>query len=314
VKRSFQFFLLLIISALTLSCITIATPTPSLDLMSTVGALQTDVAAATGTIGAALSLPSATPQRTPTTPPSTVTPTPKLSSPTPTVIGIKSDHAEFVSETIPDGSVMAPGAVFRKSWRLINRGKTTWNVGYSLVFLDGYQLGAPEVIHLSQDVPPDRVINLSINLKAPDTKGEYTGYWMLRNTDGVNFGIGLNDDPFSVNIIVGDPWETSNGPLKSIIVDQLTKLENPYDCFTGVQITFKGTIVVNSPGEVAYVWQHNGINSGLIETYRFTAAGEKFEVYHEWTINTDTLGAVDLAVLKPYGMVSNIKEFEITCK
>jgi hypothetical protein len=65
---------------------------------------------------------------------------------------------------------------------------------------------------------------------------------------------------------------------------------------------------------VSYLWRHNGVGIGLGETYRFTSAGEKVEVFHEWTINAPTLGTVEMVILKPYEMVSNRLDFEIICK
>src|SRR6266511_6187810 len=53
------------------------------------------------------------------------------------------DHAQFVSDlTSPDGSSFAPGAVFTKSWRLLNIGTCTWNTSYNIVWVGGDSIGA----------------------------------------------------------------------------------------------------------------------------------------------------------------------------
>ena len=45
------------------------------------------------------------------------------------------DSAQFVSDlSIPDGSSVAPGAAFTKTWRLLNNGTCTWGPSYNLVW------------------------------------------------------------------------------------------------------------------------------------------------------------------------------------
>jgi hypothetical protein len=55
------------------------------------------------------------------------------------------DRAQFVSDvTAPDGSSFAPGATFTKTWRLMNIGTCTWNTAYSLTWVGGDSLSAPQ--------------------------------------------------------------------------------------------------------------------------------------------------------------------------
>lgn len=57
--------------------------------------------------------------------------------PTPT------DGAAFVRDvTIPDGTEVTAGVAFVKTWRLRNSGSAAWAAGYSLVHVDGPDLGA----------------------------------------------------------------------------------------------------------------------------------------------------------------------------
>ena len=94
------------------------------------------------------------------------------------------DQAQFVRDiTIPDGSQIAPGGTFTKTWRLRNAGACTWS-GYTLVFESGDQMGgtSPQTIGA---VPPGQEVDISVNLTAPLTSGSYRGYWRIRNASGV---------------------------------------------------------------------------------------------------------------------------------
>jgi hypothetical protein len=101
------------------------------------------------------------------------------------------DNASFnpstIDVTIPDDTLLKPGAAFTKTWRLVNSGNTNWGSGYQLVFLRGAQMGASSIIEVPSTVPGSTV-DLSVNMTAPSQNGTYTGYWRLRNPQGVFFG------------------------------------------------------------------------------------------------------------------------------
>ncbi len=101
------------------------------------------------------------------------------------------DRAQFIADmTVPDGTVIAPGAAFLKTWRLKNVGTCTWTTGYAIVFDSGNKMDAPGLVNLPQSVPPGSTVDASVNLTAPSTAGSYRGYWRFQNADGVPFGIG----------------------------------------------------------------------------------------------------------------------------
>jgi hypothetical protein len=67
------------------------------------------------------------------------------------------DWAQFIADvTVPDGTTYAPGATFRKTWRLRNIGTCTWTTSYSLVFDSGAQMGAPAAVNFPSNVAPAR--------------------------------------------------------------------------------------------------------------------------------------------------------------
>ena len=115
------------------------------------------------------------------------------------------DWAQFISDvTVPDGTTYTPGATFRKTWRLKNIGTCTWTTSYSLVFESGAQMGAPSALNFPTNVAPGQTVDLSLDMTAPSSAGQYFGYWKLRNANGVNFGIGYTaNSSFWVEINVG---------------------------------------------------------------------------------------------------------------
>lgn len=145
-------------------------------------------------------------------PPTLLTPPPgPVNSPTPEVNAVGNtsylsacDQAGFIHDvTVPDGTMMAPGVAFKKTWRLRNDGSCNWTPGYQLVFHSGDPMSGPLVNQLTPiEVSPGAAILVSIDLVAPMVEGRYTGFWYLRNGSGEYFGIDPLGSPFYVEIIV----------------------------------------------------------------------------------------------------------------
>jgi hypothetical protein len=162
------------------------------------------------------------------TPPPTVTGTPPTSTPTKTpgpvtvtVPPSSCDKAQFIADvTVPDGTVMAPGQTFTKTWSLKNVGTCPWTTSYQLVFFSGEQMGAPSAAAFTENVPVGATAKFSINMTAPSTAGSYRGFWMFKNANGALFGIGTQaNKPWWVDIKVsgspvtpGTPSPTPTGP------------------------------------------------------------------------------------------------------
>lgn len=108
--------------------------------------------------------------------------------------------------TVPDGTEFTPGETFTKTWRIKNVGSCTWNNDYDLVFDDGDHMGGPAVVNLSiGTVEPNETVDISVDLKAPSTPGDYKGDWLLRSDDSQVFGLGNTNSPVYVEIEVVDP-------------------------------------------------------------------------------------------------------------
>lgn len=99
----------------------------------------------------------------------------------------------FVSETLPDKSVVGAGKNFTKAWEIKNTGTCAWDEGYVFEFqanlsdseIDGYNI----VIDKSDEfTKPNHSQSFIVKLTAPTTAGEYKGYWKLKADDGTYFG------------------------------------------------------------------------------------------------------------------------------
>ncbi len=113
------------------------------------------------------------------------------------------DLAQFEKDvSIPDGSQVAPGANFTKTWRLRNVGTCTWS-GYTLVFDSGDVMGGVSPTSIGS-VAPGQEVDLSVNLTAPSSAGSYRGYWRIRNVSGVLIPVlgGTRGESFYVDIKV----------------------------------------------------------------------------------------------------------------
>lgn len=134
---------------------------------------------------------------TATNPPSTGSP----------AAGSKCDAAQFLADvTYPDGSILPRNTTFVKIWRIRNIGTCTWTTSYALVFSGGDALNGPSSVGMPGSVAPGQYIEIPVTLNSPNSDGNFTGYWKLRNASGVPFGIGAQaDTAFWVKIRVTGP-------------------------------------------------------------------------------------------------------------
>jgi hypothetical protein len=176
--------------------------------------VETAMAAITQTAAVQSPTPSSTP-----TPEATNTPTP---SPTaqlsPTIPSIPTstsvftqpggttsscDIGNFVKDvTIPDGTAVAAGSKFTKTWEIKNGGTCTWNEDYVVIFYGGEQMAEKTSYPLTtKDIEPGQSVQISIDMTAPSKTGSFTSYWILRNDAGQNFFV--DGGSFYVQISVG---------------------------------------------------------------------------------------------------------------
>jgi hypothetical protein len=136
---------------------------------------------------------------TPASPTSTNPP----GQPSPTLASV-CNQAGFVKDvSVPDNTEFPPGTTFEKTWRLKNTGTCTWNTSYTLVVDGQNPLSAPgSSLLTSKNILPGETVDVSVNLKAPDTVGTYRTNFKLRSDGGEVFGIGSGNKAFWAQIEV----------------------------------------------------------------------------------------------------------------
>jgi hypothetical protein len=206
----------LLLSLLGLAACSPAAPTstPTLDL----NPLRTQVA---GTVFAQVTrdlalTPSETPLPIPTatnlptsTPGITASPSPNaavtLSSGTPQAATTNQD--QWVSQSIADDTIFAPGQTFTMTWRLKNTGTSTWTAGYLLRYYSGNAFGAPKEIAIGKEVLPGGEIDINVAMKAPAILGSYRTDWVMSNETRTNF-----KEPVFLKIKVATPVTSTPTP------------------------------------------------------------------------------------------------------
>jgi hypothetical protein len=100
---------------------------------------------------------------------------------------------------------MAPSTDFTKRWRIQNVGTCTWTTKYAFVFVSGKRMKG-DGYYLPGKAKPDAIVELPVDMVAPDTDGDYQGNWGLKIGNTL-FGDG--NKPFTVKIkVVTDPVGT----------------------------------------------------------------------------------------------------------
>jgi hypothetical protein len=114
------------------------------------------------------------------------------------------NNAAYVNDvTISDGTVLAPGETFTKTWTFQNTGTCAWAEDYLITFVSGTDMDG-ETTNIDQDVEAGDTGEISISLVAPSSEGSYTGYWRLADGDGNLFGqsvyvlIVVSEDAFTL--------------------------------------------------------------------------------------------------------------------
>ena len=240
-------------------------PTSQLDALNTAAAqtIQANQTQIMQTNQAINQVPTATATLEPVA--ETATPT---SSPEPTftptitptaTTKVACDQAQFISETIPDGTDFSPGETFTKTWTLKNVGSCIWDSEYDVVFVEGNAMNVPASKQLTTGtIEPGQSIQISLDLKAPNASGTHRGDFKLRNASGAIFGIGEGNKTFWVKIDVagtvydftknvcasGVVWRSSAGilPCPGSTGDSngyVRKIENP---------VLENGVIDNEPG------------------------------------------------------------------
>lgn len=162
-------------------------------------ALQTAVA---GTVAANQS----TAQAGASVPEATITIAPTNTVPgAPTATALPCNRGVYISDTVPDGTKFNVGESFTMTWRMKNTGTCTWNTNYKLVFSSGEKMSGPSSQNLTQTVKPNETVDISVNLKAPNTAGKYKGIWQIADDQGQTFVYNIWVDMEAMAILAPPP-------------------------------------------------------------------------------------------------------------
>ena len=160
--------------------------------------------------------------------------------------------------TIPDGTNVAYGTKFTKTWQFQNTGTCPW-ISYSIAFVSGDRMQAPDTARIT-DTAPKSNVDVSVDLVAPGTDGVYTGVFELRNANGKALPIGI-ENTFWVKITVG------NATLPTLPVQPAPVI--PVPTISGTQTSQKPpgscTFVTSGsyPGEVVQLINQARAGAGL---------------------------------------------------
>lgn len=103
------------------------------------------------------------------------------------------NDSQFISETIPDKTVMKTGEKFEKVWQMMNTGACAWNEGYIFAFIPNDStagFSGYDIVYKSGDAAtePKHSQSFILKLTAPTTAGDYKGYWKMKDKAGNFFG------------------------------------------------------------------------------------------------------------------------------
>jgi hypothetical protein len=192
--------------------------------------------------------------------------------------------------TIPDGTIMTPNQAFTKTWRFRNVGTCTWTTSYAIVFSTGNSMNGPATQALTGNVNPGQTVDISANLTAPGSTGDYTGYWRLRDGSGVLF------NQFYVEIEVQNPATATNTSAPPFAVTSVN-FTNSGGCDG---FTATANITVNGAGSVTYhfVRSDGATDNNVYAPIVYTAAGTQ-SVNKSWTTTAAGTHWIDIYIDSP---------------
>ncbi len=137
----------------------------------------TFLAATPETVPAAWQTPAATPAEFPT-----------ATTGLPTADAVCVNAARFLEDlTVPDASVIAPGAVIDKRWSVQNTGTCDWGPDYRLAPVDAGGFEGANPIALYPARAGEQAV-WQVEVRAPLDPGEHVGTWQAVAPDGTRFG------------------------------------------------------------------------------------------------------------------------------
>ena len=188
---------------------------------------------------------------------------------------------QFITDvTYPDGTIVTPGSGFTKTWRLKNVGTCTWTPSYAAVFSSGNSMNGPSTQALVGNVNPGQTVDLSVNLTAPGSPGDYTGNWRLRDGSGVLFG------QFYVQIKSQNPAVATNTSAPVFAVTSVNYSLGTWNDGSHTNCPrVTANITTNAAGTVTYHWTRSDSSSSSTSTLVFGSAGTQ-SINYDWALGS----------------------------
>jgi uncharacterized protein YkwD len=109
--------------------------------------------------------------------------------------------ALFSEASVPPGELFDPDQQFVVTWKVQNAGTCAWDSSYSLVSVDGADLGAAGHLPLPEAAPGE-VVEITASLLAPIAPGSHRGAFAIAAPSGYTFGTGgAGRYPLEVRIV-----------------------------------------------------------------------------------------------------------------
>lgn len=221
-------------------------------------------------------------------------------------------RANLVSETIPDGTIMKPGATFTKVWQIKNSSSCVWDTNYKIIFWDGDLLGGAYLYNLPQSVAPDGVVDIPLVLIAPANEGTFTSKWVLQTPKGSTFGVGQYSDPFYAKIVVSNAAAPAYA-ITSVTYDVVRDPDR--GCATTVRYTINATVTSNGPIKIKYGFNQSDGTTQWKDRIEFKTAGSQ-TVSDHWNFHLGSTPGnkwVQFVILTPYSQEFDKQYFSYLC-
>jgi len=241
--------------------------------------------------------------------------------------GSSGDKAAFVADvTIPDGTVLAPGAAFTKTWKLQNIGTSTWTTSYLLEFISGEQMGTVASVHVSTSVAPGAQIDISVNMVAPTSTGSHQGFWKLKNASGqffndsvyvmITVGSGGTAQPTSTGG-PGATATTTGTPTNPIAALNMTVDQDTYTGQCPHTFNFAAAFTLSQGATLTYGLEAGSDTPGfqfeLPSPVTGTFGPGAYSTPFQFDFTDSGSGWVRVHITSPVNMTSNQATFNLTC-
>ena len=203
-------------------------------------------------------------------------------APVPGASDLCTANASFVSETVPDGTITNPGAVFTKIWRIKNTGTCPWTSSWQWVYFSGDLMGGATYYNLPSPAAPGDTVDVPVVFTAPTGDGDYRGYWKIKSPWGLVFGDSGSGNAFWVDIVVGSGTPANNKTETVYGVTNVTYDVSRTCTTANTFYTITAYITSNGPLTAVFTWVQSDGNDKPNNKVTFQSATTR-SVTRDWS-------------------------------